>query len=187
MNKQDAIDVLNRYMDGKDNVKKDVLKSAFSNDGKVTFDIRVENINFPDELNGNEQIASEMFGDFHDAFSQVKSYYLDQDFIELDQHRVVNQHWLVSMKERDSGNTRIGSGLYNWYFQKDDVNGWVISHVHIVIQHMVSFDNQTEWLSKLQYKLTDYPWANKNEVVECLNECSELAPISTYLSEDSKR
>jgi len=182
MNKQDAIDVLNRYMDGKDNVKKDILKSAFSEDGKVTFDIRVKNINFPDELNGNEQIASEMFGDFHDAFSDVKSYYLDQDFYDLDQHRVVNQHWLVSMKERESGNTRIGSGLYNWYFKKD-ANGWVVSHVHIVIEHMVSFDNQNEWLSQLQQKLADYPWASKTEVVDCLNQCSELASISAYLSE----
>ena len=97
MNELDVKDVLSRYMDGKDNIKPDVLQTSFSVDGIVTFEINTPNISFPDEIVGNRRISEVMFGDFHELFGQVKSYYLDQDFSLLNACKVVNQHWLVSV------------------------------------------------------------------------------------------
>ncbi len=182
MNKDNAVDVLNRYMDGKDNVKPDTLLKTFSEDGEVTFEIKPTNISFPEILKGNKTISTEMFGDFHHAFEKVKSFYLDQDFKELNEQRVTNQHWLVSMKERETGKTRIGTGQYHWQFETSETQGWVVKHVHIVIAHMISFDDESNWLERVQETLTDYPWADKEVVINCLAERPELKTVSQYLA-----
>ncbi len=180
MNELDVKDVLSRYMDGKDNIKPDVLQTSFSVDGIVTFEINTPNISFPDEIVGNRRISEVMFGDFHELFGQVKSYYLDQDFSLLNACKVVNQHWLVSMREKATGNTRVGSGTYNWLFEKKNQR-WTIKRVHIVIDHMVSFEDNSGWLDRLQSELSDYPWAEKPTMMGLISSQPELGNILEYL------
>lgn len=181
MNVDDAVAVLNRYMNGKDNVIPTLLEQTFGEGGLVTFDVKPTNIFFPEKIEGNKEIASQMFGDFHDAFTQVKSYYLDMPVDQLSQNSVKSQPWLVSMKERDSGNTRIGVGQYHWNFEREGER-WVVSHVHIVIEYMISFNDDTDWLRHFQFRQSRYPWAALSDVLSLVSEKSELRDVQQYLS-----
>jgi hypothetical protein len=80
--------LLENYIKGKDNNDPCLLKSIFANNAKVTFDIKTPNINFPAEIFGNESISKKLFEDFHQHFDQIKSYYLCDDFPQLNEYEM---------------------------------------------------------------------------------------------------
>jgi hypothetical protein len=183
MNKASKVALLNRYMDGKDNADAAVLASVFAENAIVTFDIKTPIIQFPDSISGNKNIAKVMFGDFHHLFEQVKSYYLNDDFDSSEQAQeccITAQKWLVSMQERESGNSRFGTGSYDWQFEQVG-NEWVVKRLHIVIEAMVSFSDDDGLLVQLQQQLNRYPWAEQTQVFELLRRPSALSEISDYL------
>lgn len=182
--KHEAIDVLNAYMLGKDTNQPGVLATMFAEDAVVSFDIKPSIIQFPDQIVGREAIANTMFGDFHQLFTDVKSYYLSDDFPHLAENQINNQKWLVAMKERDSGNHRIGTGTYDWLFEFSD-SAWRVKRVHIVIEEMVSFANdKSHWLTHLQQQLHRYPWATQQEAAAQVADQSELQGVYRYLQDN---
>ena len=184
MNKQDAIKALNNYMDGKDNVKADVLSAVFCEDGVVEFDVQTPNINFPDKITGSENIGKEMFGNFHSQFEHVKSYYLEERFNDLSsKNSIHNQKWLVTMLERESSKSRVGTGEYNWNFVKQG-DKWLVTKLQIFIHSMISFyPDDEKWLNKFQDKCVDYPWLGKKTAVSLLKNEKELQQVTDYISE----
>lgn len=182
MNANDARFLLERYMDGKDNIKADVLESVFSQNADVVFDIKPSNIYFPEIITGAKNISIEMFGEFHDKFKDVKSYYIDSDINKLYSKKAVkNQRWLVTMIERETLNTRVGSGYYNWFFTEEEKVK--VARLEITILDMVSFSaNESNWLAKLQSNLLDYPWVSSIDPFKAFEQYSELNNINQFIN-----
>lgn len=180
---QQAVAVLNQYMYGKDTNQPLELEKAFTDDAVVTFDIKPSNIYFPPEISGHKKISETMFGDFHHQFSNIKSYYLNDDFSDLQESQVTKQKWLVSMKERETGLNRLGTGSYHWLFESTP-DGWKIKRAHIVIAEMLSFSHTDEkWMEGFQSHLTKYPWASLDGVVELLSQEKQLSTIVHFLEQ----
>lgn len=176
----EIVNVLNRYMSGKDTVDNEILKSSFSDGAVVTFDIDADGIIFPEKIVGKEEIARTMFGDFHNTFSDIKSYYVTgaKEDIKLDS--VSSQKWVVTMRERSTGRTRVGFGYYDWVFSGD--NEKLVESVHITIKRMISFNDDDDWLGTAQSFLSGYPWASKKEISEIASNSYYLDSVSEFMS-----
>ncbi|GAA6169958.1 hypothetical protein [Sessilibacter corallicola] len=182
MNANNARFLLEQYMNGKDNVKPNVLESVFTKHADVVFDIKPNNIYFPDVLTGAKNISTEMFGEFHDKFKDVKSYYVDSDVESLlDKKAIKQQRWLVTMTERETSNTRIGAGYYSWYFMEEGTD-IKVGRLEITILEMVSFAAEEDnWLTNLQSNLLDYPWVSSCDPFKTFERYSELETIDRFI------
>jgi hypothetical protein len=94
---------------------------------------------------------------------------------------LMSMKWMVSMREKESGFFRIGTGYYNWLFEVTDTANWKIKHLHVSIQQMISLTEESaDWLSSLQSSLT-YPWLDIDKALTAIDHNSRLITICNYL------
>lgn len=176
-----ASTVLETYFDGKDFNQPKVLRTAFANHGVVKFTIDAEIIEFPSEIRGGDLIAKTLFEDFHKQFVDVRSYYITDELGELSDGVIKGLHWLVVMKERQTGNLRVGTGSYDFTFVHEAFLGWRIDELKIHIQEMVSLADAGEGVRSLQGALS-YPWTPGVQALSALDQVRGLEGIRTYLA-----
>lgn len=177
--------LLEQYFKGKDSNIPEVIRNIFAQDAVVTFDIETDVINFPSKIIGAEQISALMFADFHEKFEQIRSYYVFNDHTVLDNRKINGMNWLVIMRERGSKLLRVGTGYYDWSFEKQDgprLMPWAIQSLHIRIENMVVFNEPIpNWFNQTQRSL-DTSWVTTAEALEALKGIEVLQPVRTYLS-----
>jgi len=178
------VDALNRYIDGKDNNRPAVLKALYCSDAVLAFSLDDQSMSFPTRVEGAQEIAKVLSGDFNQRYQRVKTWYLTQPVADgTDQ--VTEQPWLVMMQEKASGDIRIGCGFYNWRFETN-CNPLQVSAHHIHIHTMLSFPSTREsWLIELQQSLA-YPWSSVDLVEAQIAPYSELDSIVRYLTQRSE-
>lgn len=174
--------LLEKYIEGKDLDRYKILEDIYCPDAIVSFEIKPDTITFPSEIHGNIEIAKILSADFNQKYDLVKTYYLTDKAVEIGDLQIREQNWLVIMRERASGNIRIGSGYYNWTFDTQNNSELKIKKHKIFIHSMLELPNEAiTLLHNLQGKL-DYPWVERGKVVTWLHPFSDLSGIYNYLA-----
>lgn len=175
---QTVMQILEFYIKGKDDDQYQMLEDIYAETAELKFKIDSEEIAFPTNINGNQEIARVLSKDFNQKYSMVKTYYLDKP--TDNQLNVQQQNWLVVMQEKSNGLTRVGTGYYDWGFVKTD-DGLQIETHKIYIHSMVQLqDTEAEELNRIQSVL-NYPWTNPEKVIETITSNSQLKTIVNYL------
>lgn len=158
--------ILELYIHGKDDDKYQILEDIYSDAAVVEFEIHSKDISFPKNIRGNKEIARVLSKDFNEKYSNVKTYYLAKP--KENQLLLHKQNWLVVMKEKCSGLTRVGTGYYNWKLISNDKKLKISRH-KIYIHSMIELqdDNSIE-LKRIQSSLK-YPWVQQQTVVKTLS------------------
>ncbi len=173
-----AHDILDLYIKGKDQGKYLLLEDIYSEEAMVLFEIASDSISFPEKISGNKEIARVLSKDFSHRFREVRTYYLSQP--ASDTEDILQQHWLVAMQDSNSGETRVGAGYYNWKFSATCTPLKIAEH-KIYIHDMISIaDDRMSELKRIQGNL-NYPWAQKQDVLETLKSNVALAEIWDFL------
>ena len=176
-----AQEILEDYLVGKDSNFTEIFKFIFAKNATVTFDIKTPLMAFPEKIIGNEAISNSMFKDFHTIFYDVRSYYINTP-LNLQNNSIHDQKWLVTMNERMTSRTRVGTGTYRWTFVEKGRGNWVIQNLHIIIQEMISFiPNESKWLSNIHHEFTDYPWVNHEQAIQYLSHEPSLERVITFI------
>lgn len=174
-----SIEILESYIKGKDCDEYLILEQIYSEDAQVVFENASNTISFPEKIQGNKEIARVLSKDFNQNYKRVKTYYFSKP--SNDQGNVLNQNWLVVMRDVNTDNTRIGSGSYDWEFAKTDGILKIQRHKIYIHSMLELADDNMEELSRVQNELS-YPWADMNHACEILKVNDELLDISNYLN-----
>ncbi len=178
---RNATEILESYVRGKDNDEYVILEKIYNENAKVIFEINSNNISFPDEIQGNKEIARVLSKDFNKNYNSVRTYYLSKP--STDYESIKRQNWLVVMRDKKTDKTRVGTGYYDWKFSNDDGLLKILIH-KIYIHCMVELvDGEMAELSRIQNSLT-YPWVDKEQVYETLKSNVALEEVSNYLSKN---
>jgi len=177
----EAEDVLEKYVAGKDQNRFEILEEIYKSDARVTFEINSNSISFPLEIHGNREIAQVLSAEFNKKYDNVKTYYLSKKFPRIDNLIISKQRWLVLMREKASNSIRVGTGFYDWKFEiKSNIN-LKIKHHHICIGVMLNLpDLPLSFLSDLRMHLS-YPWVEEDIVIEVIKKYKELNEVKNYL------
>ncbi len=174
--------LLEKYVEGKDLDKHEILEEIYLSSARVLFRIESGNISFPSEIIGNREIAKTLSADFNKKYDNIKTYYISCDFSKMDNLMISDQPWLVVMREIENDTIRIGTGYYDWEFSRHTSDGLKISKHIIKIGVMLSLPGV--WLSllkELQGRLS-YPWVDRIQVMEILAGSPQLFEVSNYLA-----
>ncbi len=181
MTKNKITKLLEKYVEGKDLDRYQILEDIYCQTATVSFEIVSDNINFPNEIYGNVEIAKILSADFNKKYDLVRTYYLSNSFPNICNLLISQQNWLVIMRDRTSGSIRIGTGYYNWEFENKKESELKIKHHKIFIYAMLELPSDSlDLLHELQQKFT-YPWIEKEVVVQSLEPFEDLKIINNYL------
>ena len=175
-----AIEVLEKYIAGKDLDQHEILENIYIEDAKVSFEIKSKSISFPDEIIGNKKIAQVLSAEFNKKYDFAKTYYLSRNFPQIDELTISNQSWLVVMRDKVSNHVRVGAGHYDWVFEKLNNSQLKIKKHNIFIGVMLELQVPLEFLNELQNKL-EYPWVEEEQVAQVLSNYDILREIKEYL------
>ena len=174
-------DLLEKYIQGKDLDKYQILEEIYCSTAIVSFEIKAGNIKFPDEVHGNIEIAKVLSADFNKTYDLVKTYYLSSYFPDIDKLVISEQNWLVIMRDRANGNIQVGTGYYNWEFENQNDADLKIKSHKIFIYAMLELPSEALYLLKKVQENLKYPWVEKKKVTEVLKQYEELSIITNYL------
>lgn len=179
---QNVIEILEKYIRGKDQNQAAILKEIYTKDAKVIFDVQVNTIAFPTEIEGNINIANTLSRDFNQRHDCVKTYYLIDDTNISCTNHINDQQWLVIMRDKKTGEIKIGTGVYDWHFTATQEGCLSITEHKITIAVMICLPMQyTHVLKSLQQDLP-YPWVAKQQVITAINEYNNLEDLSLYIT-----
>lgn len=174
-------EVLEKYIKGKDTDQFKLLESIYSENSEVTFEIKPNSITFPSVISGNKEIAQILSSEFNKKYCNVKTYYLSENFPDIENLKIDKQKWLVLMSEKNSGVLYAGAGSYNWEFEYGKEQVLKIKHHHIFIEAMIKLKNlPLQFIIDLQNSIP-YPWASENDVKELMQKYDDLLAITQYL------
>jgi len=149
--------LLEKYVEEKDQDKFKILEKIYVPNAKVTFEIDTDTISFPTEILGNKNIAQVLSAEFNRKYDHVQTYYLSRSFPQINDFTISNQGWLVIMREKEDNSIRVGTGLYDWIFEKQVDGNLKISQHNISIGVMLCLPGLPfSFLNELQSKLP-YP------------------------------
>ncbi|MEH6443788.1 MAG: hypothetical protein V7784_07820 [Oceanospirillaceae bacterium] len=179
---QNVIDILEKYIRGKDQNQSAILEEIYTKNAKVLFDIKVDTIVFPAEIVGSVNIANTLSRDFNKRHDYVKTYYLTDQSKQFCADNIRDQQWLVIMRDKQTGEIKIGTGIYDWYFSERQGGCLAVAEHKITIAVMLSLPSQCiDLLNVLQQNLP-YPWVETQQVITTLKEYSYLDDLSLYIA-----
>ena len=170
--------LLDRYIIGKDQDKYQILETIYDKKAEVEFEINSNAITFPSKIIGNTAIAKTLSADFNKKYEKVKTYYLSKTI--SGKNNIQEQPWLAVMKEIGTDLTRIGTGYYNWKFIDRYSDLKIFKHKIYIHAMLDIHDTRSQQLKEIQVKL-EYPWVEKEVVVNILKGYGNLTDITEYL------
>jgi hypothetical protein len=147
--------LLERYVQAKDDVRPELMRSIYRPDALLTYTIDTDDIRFPARTEGLDEITRTLVIDFASRFSNCKTYYVCAA-PPPDTTALVRIPWLVVMREPAARSLRIGKGFYEWRFRQEPALRVQAMHIHIHRMDAQT-DPRSELLAAAQAQL-DYPW-----------------------------
>ncbi len=176
-----AENLLEKYIEGKDQDKFKILEEIYLPDAQVAFEIQTDTISFPSELLGNINIAQVLSAEFNKKYDNVKTYYLSRTFPQIENLVISKQGWLVIMREIENKQIRVGTGFYDWIFARQTAGDLRIKRHNISIGVMLCLSGfPLSYLTELQSKLF-YPWIDREIAIGILQEYKELQEVYDYI------
>ena len=177
-----SIDILEQYVEGKDQDKHQILESIYADDALVHFELRTERIDFPAEISGRFEIARVLATDFNKKFTNVKTYYLSKP--DAAQRSIKGQKWLVIMKDMQRDITRVGTGCYDWELKHSGNRLRVQSH-KIYIHEMLELPDPGSLVLTILQSNLRYPFVEKDPALKLIARFPELEGIREYLQDSA--
>ncbi|MFJ1471498.1 hypothetical protein [Massilia orientalis] len=131
---------------------------------------------FPTVTQGRGAIADTLVTQFSKTYENIYSFYLARPPEAADAFCCA---WLVGMTEKDTKNTRVGCGTYDWTFSSGAprlASALVIS-IHAMVVLPPSTASQIfPWLQR-----AGYPWTSAAQACTFAPPLPELDPVVQYL------
>ena len=176
-----AVDILESYIKGKDQDKAEILEEIYSKESQVIFDIKSDTISFPPAISGNVNIAKVLSRDFNKKYDKVRTYYLKQSDRHPISLNILQQRWLVIMRDMESHQIRIGTGFYDWHLEETKEGVCQISQHKIIIGVMLCLSAENLSLLEELQNCIPYPWVDKRVVVKALSKHFSLKELTDYM------
>ena len=169
-----AKSLINHYINAKDNNKPYLMQCAFLESAVLEMNVNTQAIHFPPETEGRKNITQLLVRDFNQQYENVFTFCIEDSIVIKD--NILSCQWLVGMTDKQSGEIKVGCGLYDWAF-KEKVERFTITLDYMDIlssQHTLAVFN---WLCSLSY-----PWVSKNTVLTTTPAIKMLDPVKAYFN-----
>lgn len=168
---------IQQYIRAKDSNRPHLLDQAFMPAAILDMVVRTGSISFPDHLEGRTAIGDVLVTRFGQTFENVYTFCLSAPppaNVEAFQCR-----WLVAMSDKNSGEARVGCGLYDWQFDQQSrlVEGLTITIEHMKTLPATDLPMVMAWASKL-----DYPWCRPEAAIDNVPDLAELREVVLYMA-----
>jgi hypothetical protein len=152
-------DVIGLYIQSKDNNKPHLMKSVFEGVANLSMEVKTDEIVFPSETTGIEDITNILVRNFNQKYGDIYTFCIT-DSVTSDGKQTLCK-WVVVMSDKEDGNIRVGYGDYKWTFNID-----LVSNLTILIEKMIVIDknHSTEIFSWL--KKQAYPWCDSSDLLK---------------------
>ncbi len=161
------------YIRAKDENLPHLLKQVFQEDSILYMEVKTDEISFPSEVKGRDQITETLVRSFNQSYKNICTVCLS-DSIEQQQNRL-KCRWLVTMNEKDSGSLKVGYGHYEW--STGGAKNALIKSLHIVIQNMLLLPPDSEAVSLQRFTQSASPWATSSAVKSTLRGIDSLSAL----------
>jgi hypothetical protein len=168
--------VLREYFHAKDENRPHLLDRVFTADASLHINNGCSNITFPTVTQGRDAIADTLVTQFNKTYENIYSFYLARPPGTADSFSCA---WLVGMSEKDTKNTRVGCGTYDWTFSSEAprlARALVISIHAMVVLPPSTASMVFPWLQR-----AGYPWSSAAQVCELAPPLPELDPVVRHL------
>lgn len=168
---------IQQYIRAKDSNRPHLLDQAFTPAAILDMVVRTGSISFPDHVEGRTAIGDVLVTRFGQTFENVYTFCLAAPppaNVEAFQCR-----WLVAMSDKNSGEARVGCGLYDWQFDPQSrlVEGLIITIEHMKTLPATDLPMVMAWASKL-----DYPWCRPEAAIDNVPDLAELREVVLYMA-----
>ncbi|NQY23643.1 MAG: hypothetical protein HRT41_06390 [Campylobacteraceae bacterium] len=145
-------DLVRKYIRAKDTNMPALMKEVFSSNARLEMKLQTQNISFPSFTLGLENITEVLVTTFAKSYEKVYTFCLSDSL--KNNEETLTCHWIVCMREKNSGKVRIGYGIYDWVFTIGE--NTKVKHLIITIEEMFSLEKKhssvfLEWLEGLSY------------------------------------
>lgn len=168
--------VLRDYFHAKDENRPHLLDRVFTSDASLQINNSATTITFPPVTQGRDAIADTLVTQFNKTYENIYSFYLARPPETADAFSCA---WLVGMSEKDTKNTRVGCGTYDWTFSAESprlASALVIS-IHVMVVLPPGAANAVfPWLQR-----AGYPWTSAALACELAPSLPGLDPIVQHL------
>ena len=168
--------VLRDYFHAKDENRPYLLDRVFTSDASLHIDNSCSNITFPTGTQGRGAIADTLVTQFNKTYENIYSFYLARPPEAADSFSCA---WLVGMTEKDTKNTRVGCGTYDWTFSSESPR--LASALVISIHAMVVLPPSTAGVIFPWLQRAGYPWLSAAQACELAPPLPELDPVVQHL------
>lgn len=168
---------IQQYINAKDGNRPHLLRQAFTPDAILNMVVNTGSISFPAHVEGREAIGEVLVSRFGQTFENVYTFCLGTP-PEADANTFQCQ-WLVAMSDKNSGEARVGCGVYDWQFEAESRR---VERLTITIEHMETLPATAlpmimDWVSTL-----DYPWCRSEAAVSNAPDSGELQAVIQYVT-----
>jgi hypothetical protein len=168
--------VLRDYFHAKDENRPYLLDRVFTSDASLHINNSCGNITFPTVTQGRGSIADTLVTQFNKTYENIYSFYLTRPPEAADSFSCA---WLVGMIEKDTKNTRVGCGTYDWTFSAEPPR--LASALVISIHAMVVLPPSTASVVFPWLERAGYPWSSAAQACELAPPLPELDPVVQHL------
>ena len=180
----DTEQALRAYLMAKDHNRPIFMPQAFAADAVLTTVVKTDAIDFPPTCRGLLAITDTLVTNFGRTYEDVFTFYCSRPPTgQLLPH--FSCIWLVGMREKSTGDVRVGCGTYNWDFAVSELSasrrGCKATGLVIAVEEMVTLPPDTtpaifRWLMGLPY-----PFCEAKHALAYMPSCELLSPVVAFL------
>lgn len=171
--------LIQRYLRAKDHSKPHLMSQAFAESAELRIEQSLGNMDFPGSISSEREITRTLVEQFNDKFDNIYTICL-ADTVRMPLERRINCRWMVAMRDKSSGEVKVGFGSYKWYFNSDEQQ-CRIDKLKIRIDSMATLpatelDSIMSWMEPISY-----PWADSAEILGKMPFHPQLSDIREHL------
>ena len=156
-------DLVLKYICAKDKNRPHLMSEVFTSNASLEMKLQTQNISFPSQTTGLENITEVLVSTFSESYEKVHTFCISDTIKNHEQ--MLTSDWIVCMSEKSSGDVRIGYGVYDWIFTKDE--NTKVKHLTIKIEEMFTLEKEYssiffDWVGELSYPLCNLETVFKN-------------------------
>ncbi|KKA09745.1 hypothetical protein VP02_04055 [Pseudomonas ogarae] len=168
---------IQQYIRAKDGNRPHLLDQAFTPSAILDMVVRTGSIAFPDHVESRTAIGDVLVSRFGQTFENVYTFCLAAP--PSANAEAFQCKWLVAMSDKNSGEARVGCGLYDWQF---DPASKLVERLTITTEHMKTLPATDlpmimAWASRLEY-----PWCRPEAAIDNAPDLGELQEVARYLA-----
>jgi hypothetical protein len=171
---------IQQYIHAKDGNRPHLLDQAFTTNAILDMIVRTGSISFPGHVESRETIGDVLVRRFGQTFENVYTFCLGAPPSE--NAKTFQCKWLVAMSDKNSGEARVGCGVYDWQFEPESnlAEGLTITIEHMATLPAADLASVMAWVSAL-----DYPWCDVRALMNSAPDTAGLGAVLQYVATEA--